>query len=163
LERGADVLGVAKEKLRLGLWGALPLPFGTISLVGLSSMVTSWSTFGGVTARAGVVCPNENGLLETSAAVLPLGVPPKLKAGVAAGAAVGVVGVPKVNPGAGRFSAVEDVPVKENPLDAGFSPVGAVLGRWSNENVVVDGWVLKGALGISIAGAGLVVAGAAVD
>lgn len=60
------------NKFRVGRSGALPLLLGFISLVGLSSILTSSSTLGGVAGRTGVVGVNENGLLETSAALLPL-------------------------------------------------------------------------------------------
>lgn len=74
------MLGGASKKFRVGRSGAFPLPLIFISLVGLSSILTSCSTLGGVAGRTGVVGANENGLLETSVALLPLD-GPKVKVG----------------------------------------------------------------------------------
>ena len=120
-----------------------------ISLAGLSSIVTSCTAFGGVTGRADVVAPNEKGLLETSAAVVPLGAVPNEN--VAAGAAVEAVEEPKPKPVAGFFSTVEVAP-RENGLVAGFSSAGAVLGRCPKENRVAGGGVPKGDLDVSAVG-----------
>jgi len=120
-----------------------------MSLAGLSSMVTSCTAFGGVTGRTDVVVPNAKGLLETSAAVVPLGVAPKLNAAGVAGGAVEAVEEPKAKPVVGFFSAVEDVP-KENGLVAGFSSAGAVLGRCPNENGVAGGGVPNKVLDVSV-------------
>lgn len=92
-----------------------------------------------MTGRAGAADPNVKGLVETSAAVVPLGVVPKLKPTGAAGAAVEVVGAPKVKPVVGFFSAV-GVP-KENGVVSGFDSAGAVLGGRPNENGVAGGGV----------------------
>lgn len=145
--------------MSVGLSGALLFPFSTISLAGLSSIVTSCTAFGGVTGLVDVVGPNVKDLLETSAAVVPLGVAPKPNAGGLGGAAVEAVEEPKVKPVVGFFSAVEDVP-KENGLVAGFSSAGAVLGRCPNENGVVDGGVPKRDLGVLAVGGAITGAGA---
>ena len=102
------------------------------------------------------------GLLETSAAVVPLGVPPKPNAAGALGAAVEAVEEPKVKPVAGFFSAVEAAP-KENGLVAGFSSAGAVLGRCPNENGVAGGGVPNRGLDVSAVGGAITGAGADVD
>lgn len=114
-----EVLGAPKAKLRVGLSGALPSPFKFISLAGLSSIVTSSSTLGGVADRAGALGVNEKAGPETSAAFLSLDGAPKVYAGVVAGA-----GVPKENTEGGLVSMAgcAGVEPKENRLD-GFSSV----------------------------------------
>jgi len=156
----ADPLGVLNAKLSVGLSGALPLPFNTISLAGLSSIVTSCSVFGGVTGRIDGVVPNAKGLLDTSAAVVPLDVPPKLNAVEGAGVVVEVVEGPKAKSPPGFFSAVEDAP-KENGAAAGFPSAGAVVGRGPNENGVAGGGVPN--TGLVVSAAGGAVTGAGVD
>lgn len=129
-----------------------------MSLTGLSSIVTSCTTFGGVAGRAGAADPNGKGLVETSTAVVPLGVAPKLNA-TGAGAPVEVAGEPKVKPVVGFFSAV-DVP-KGNGVVADFPSAGAVLGRCPNKNGVAGGGVPNTDFGVSALGGAIT--GAEVD
>jgi hypothetical protein len=58
-----DVLGAPNEKPPRASFGA-STAFPFISLVGLSSILNSWSFLGGVTGRAGAApaLPNANGL-----------------------------------------------------------------------------------------------------
>lgn len=133
-----------------------------MSLAGLSSMVTSCTALGGVTGRAAaVVVPNAKGLVVTSAEVVPPGVLLKLNGTGAAGGAVEAVEVPKAKPVVGFFSTLEVTP-KEYVV-AGFSSVGAVLGRGPNENGVAGGGVPKRGLDASAAGSAVAEVGAGVD
>ena len=154
-------VGVVKAKLRVGFAGALALPLSTISLAGLSSIVTSCTVFGGVTGRAGLAVPNAKDLLETSAAVVPLGAAPKENGEVAVRGAVEALEVPKAKPVVDVFSPAVAV-AKEKGLAEGFSSAGAVLGRCPNENGAADGAVPNRALGASAGGA-VTEAGADVD
>lgn len=95
----------------------------TISLAGLLSIVTSCTAFRAITGQVDVVAPNEKGLLETSAAVIPLEAAPNKN--VAAGVAVEAAEESKLKPVVGFFSIMEVAP-KENGLVAGFSPTRAV-------------------------------------
>lgn len=128
------VLGVGNEKFRVGRSGTFPLPLIFISLVGLSSMLTSCSTLGGVAGRTGVVGVNENDLLETSAALLP---PegPKVKDGAEGAEAVAIV--PSANAGAALVSVAGWVGVDPNengPGKGALSSFFAVSVLRSNEN-----------------------------
>lgn len=114
-----------------------------------------------MTGLVDAVDPNAKGLLETSAAVVPLGVAPKPNAGGAAGTAVAVVEEPKVKLVVG-FSAVEDGP-NENGLVAGFSSDGAMLVRCPNENGVAGGGVPNSDLGASAVGGAVTGEGVDVD
>jgi hypothetical protein len=146
---------VKEEKSSVGRSGAFPLIF--MSRLGLSSMLISWSTFGGVAGRvgagAGADCPKLNDLL-VSAALLPALAFPKLNGlAVAVG---GAEGVPNVN---GFFSAgagEADANEKGGTTKAGFSSAGAVLGRGLNENPATEvvSCFPKNGLGASITGAG---------
>lgn len=129
----ADAVGVdaVNEKLRVGLSGAFPLPFTFISLVGLSSMLTSCSTLGGVAGRAGVVGANKNVLVDTSVPLLPLDGVPNVKVGV--DVVVGVVALKEnVEAGLVSLAGCAGAPPNENGLEAGFSSFFAVSPR---ENV----------------------------
>ena len=110
--------GPNEKGLVFGVSGSLELPFRSIPVdrTGLSSINTSVSPFGGVAALgtfAVEVVPNEKGLLDTSAPLLPL-------AGVAN----------NTDPPAG---AGDDVPPKLNGVFSGAGVVG-VDGLEENEN-----------------------------
>lgn len=145
-----------EEKSSVGRSGAFPLVL--ISRLGLSSMLISWSAFGGVAGGAGAGvradCPKLNGLL-VSAALLPALACPKLNDLVVAVGGTGE-GVPKVNGffsgGAGEADANE----KGGRTEAGFSSAGAVLGRGLNENpgAEVVSCLPKNGFGASNTGAG---------
>lgn len=156
LPAGVLLVPVKEEKSSIGRSGAFPLIF--MSRLGLSSMLISWSAFGGVAGRtgagAGADCPKLNGLL-VSAALLPALACPKLNglAEVVGGAGEGV---PKANSffsaGAGEADANE----KGGSTEAGFSSAGAVLGRGPNGKPAVEvvSCFPKNGLGVSITGAG---------
>lgn len=92
------LLAPVKEKLSVGRSGAFPLVF--MSRLGLSSMLISWSAFGGVMERAGTGtgadCPKLKGLL-VSAALLPALAGPKPNAGLAVAVGGAGDGEPKLN------------------------------------------------------------------
>lgn len=127
-----------------------------MSRLGLSSILISWSAFGGVAGRAGAGadCPKLNGLL-VSVALLPALACPKLN-GLAVAVGGAGEGVPKAN---GFFSAgagEADANEKGGRTTAGFSSAGAVPGRGPNGNPaakLVSCFPKKG-LGASITGAG---------
>jgi hypothetical protein len=145
-----------EEKSSAGRSGAFPLVL--MSRLGLSSMLISWSAFGGVAGRAGAGvgtdCPKLNGLL-VSAALLPALAFPKQKGLVVTVGGAGE-GVPKVN---GFFSAgagEADANEKDGRTEAGLSSAGAVLGRGPDGNPAAEVVFCfpKNSLGASITGAG---------
>lgn len=156
LPAGVLLAPMKEEKSSVGRSGAFPLVL--ISRLGLSSMLISWSAFGGVAGRAGAGvradCPKLNGLL-VSAALLPALACPKLNDLVVAVGGT-AEGVPKVN---GFFSAgagEADANEKGGRTEAGFSSAGAVLGHGPNENpdAEVVSCLPKNGLGASNTGAG---------
>lgn len=156
LPAGVLLAPVKEEKSSVGRSGAFPLVF--ISRLGLSSMLISWSAFGGVAARAGTGagagCPKLKDLL-VSAALLPAFACPKLNSVAVAVGGAGE-GAPKVNDffsaGAGEADANEN----DVGTEVDFSSAGAVLGRALNGNpvAVVVPCVPKNGFGTSITAAG---------
>jgi hypothetical protein len=127
--------GLLKEK-RAGLGSVCCFPFSCMSLVGLSSIRRSWSSFlGGVTGRevALPATPNVNGLLETSLPLLLLVGAPNVIPDVGPGA---TAGRPKVNKGFLSTTAGGVLGAAPNEKGLFTPPSPAALGGWPNEKLV---------------------------